>query len=182
MKEVLLLNRDGTPLTLWPLSTISWKQAIKAFYLDKVKILRSYDDWLCHSQHLTLNVPSVVMMSNYHYQKGKVNFTRRNIFLRDRFHCQYCQRHFSADNLTIDHVIPKSRGGGMRWINVVTACQKCNFRKGNKILRSSGLSLKKMPSQPSTWQLQENGRGFPPNFLHQSWRDYLYWDTELEKD
>ena len=85
MKDVLLLNRDGTPLTLWPLSTISWKQAIKALYLDKIKVLRSYEDWVCRSQHLSLPVPSVVMMSNYHYQKGKVNFTRRNIFLRDRF-------------------------------------------------------------------------------------------------
>ncbi|SUZ85296.1 uncharacterized protein METZ01_LOCUS38150, partial [marine metagenome] len=111
MKDVLLLNQDGNPLTLWPLSTITWQQAIKALYLDKVTVLRSYDDWICHSQHLALAVPSVVMMAHYHYQKGTVNFTRRNIFLRDRFHCQYCERHFSADHLTIDHVIPKSRGG-----------------------------------------------------------------------
>ena len=64
----------------------------------------------------------------------------------------------------------------------MTACQKCNFKKGNKVLRASGLTLKKIPKQPSTWLLQENGRGFPPNFLHQSWRDYLYWDTELENN
>ena len=63
------------------------------------------------------------------------------IFLRDRFHCQYCQRHFAADNLTIDHVIPKSRGGGMRWINVVTACQKCNLSKGAKIVMPSKTML-----------------------------------------
>jgi len=85
MQDVLLLNQDGNPLTLWPLSTLSWQQAIKALYLDKVAVLRSYDDWICHSQHLALPVPSVVMMSRYHQQQGTVNFTRRNIFLRDRF-------------------------------------------------------------------------------------------------
>ena len=69
MKDVLLLNKDGAPLNLLPLSTISWKQAIKALYLDKVKVLRSYDNWICHSQKFSLRVPSVVMMSNYHYQK-----------------------------------------------------------------------------------------------------------------
>jgi len=67
-------------------------------------------------------------------------------------------------------------------VNVVTACQKCNFKKGNKILRNTGLTLKNPPKQPSTWLLQENGRAFPPNYLHQSWMDYLYWDTELEKN
>ena len=72
MKDVLLLNQDGNPLTLWPLSTITWQQAIKALYLDKVTVLRSYDDWICHSQHLALPVPSVVMMAQYHYQKGTV--------------------------------------------------------------------------------------------------------------
>jgi len=137
MQDVLLLNQDGNPLTLWPLSTLTWQQAIKALYLDKVTVLRSYDDWICHSQHLALPVPSVVMMSRYHQQQGTVNFTRRNIFLRDRFHCQYCLHQFSADHLTIDHVIPKSRGGGMRWKNVVAACHKCNLSKGANIVQPS---------------------------------------------
>ena len=149
MDDVLLLNRDGNPLNLWPLSTISWKQAIKALYLDKIKVLRSYDNWICRSQNFSLHVPSVVMMSNYQQQNGKVNFTRRNIFLRDRFHCQYCQLHFSSENLTIDHVIPKSKGGVMRWKNVVTACQKCNFNKGGskQKISSDNLPAKDTPTE-----------------------------------
>ena len=176
MKDVLLLNRDGNPLTLWPLSTISWKQAIKSLYLEKVKVLRSYDDWICHSENFSLPVPSVVMMSNFHYQRGKVNFTRRNIFLRDRFHCQYCQRHFSVDNLTIDHVIPKSRGGCMRWINVVTACQKCNLSKGAKIVLPS-----KTPFEPDYWQMVNIAKTLHIHIPDSSWQEYLKWPKHLVK-
>ena len=73
MSDVLLLNMDGQPLTLWPLSTISWQQAIKAHFLGKVKILKTYDDWICRSQHLAMPMPSVVMMSRYRHHAGKVN-------------------------------------------------------------------------------------------------------------
>jgi len=176
MDDVLLLNRDGTPLNLWPLSTISWKQAIKALYLDKVKILRSYDNWICRSQNFKLHVPSVVMMSNYYQQKGKVNFTRRNIFLRDRFHCQYCQRHFSSENLTIDHVIPKSKGGVMRWKNVVTACQKCNFSKGSNIVAPSNI-----PFEPNYWQMVSIAKTLHIQIPDSSWQEYLRWPKHLVK-
>ena len=89
---------------------------------------------------------------------------------------QYC----SATATTVDHIIPRSKGGGTSWENVVTACQKCNLRKGNRYLRDSGMRLIKEPLRPTAYQLQDVGRSFPPNFLHESWRDYLYWDTELE--
>tara|TARA_Y100001970_G_C14211615_1_gene847272 strand:- start:723 stop:1274 length:552 start_codon:yes stop_codon:yes gene_type:complete len=174
MKDVLLLNKDGAPLNLLPLSTISWKQAIKALYLDKVKVLRSYDNWICHSQKFSLRVPSVVMMSNYHYQKGKVNFSRINIFLRDRFRCQYCQHHFSLENLTIDHVIPKSKGGVMRWVNVVTACKKCNFNKGSKIVTPF-----KKPFEPNYWQMENIAKSFRIQIPDSSWQEYLHWPRHL---
>ena len=174
MKDVLLLNQDGNPLNLWPLSTLTWQQAIKALYLDKVSVLRSYDDWICHSQHLALQVPSVVMMSRYHQQKGTVNFTRRNIFLRDRFHCQYCQRHFSADHLTIDHVIPKSRGGGMRWKNVVAACHKCNLSKGTNIVQPS-----QTPFEPNYWQMVNIAKTLHIQIPDSSWQEFLQWPKHL---
>ncbi len=120
-------------------------------------------------------------MKQYVRQSQAPAFTRFNVFLRDSFSCQYCNLNFPAQQLTFDHVLPRSLGGRTTWGNVVTACQKCNFKKGNKVLNLSGLSLRLKPKQPSTWLLQKNGRAFPPNFLHQSWRAYLYWDTELEK-
>ncbi len=76
--------------------------------------------------------------------------------------------------------MPRSRGGRTTWDNVVTACQSCNLRKGNRTPREAGMELWARPQQPSTHLLQEHGRAFPPNFLHESWSDFLYWDTELE--
>ena len=66
------------------------------------------------------------------------------------------------------------------WDNVISACTSCNVRKGRRLLKYSDMRLEKMPLKPTSEQLQHNGRNFPPNYLHESWRDYLYWDTELE--
>ena len=105
------------------------------------------------------------------------SFTRFNVFLRDKFSCQYCG---SGDELTFDHLLPRSKGGETNWDNVVTACSTCNVRKGGKLLKLSGMKLHQFPYQPSTEDLHRNGKNFPPNFLHKSWSDYLYWDVELE--
>ncbi len=107
----------------------------------------------------------------------RVAFTRFNLFLRDEFCCQYCG---AKGDLTFDHVVPRSRGGTTTWENVVAACSSCNLRKGNKSLRASGLSLRRPPRQPGSEELRNTGRRFPPNHLHDSWVDYLYWDAELE--
>ena len=84
--------------------------------------------------------------------------------------------------LTFDHVNPRSRGGQTTWTNVVTACSACNLAKGDKTTREAKMFPRQKPYQPTTWQLQENGRSFPPNYLHESWRDFLYWDSELDPD
>ena len=76
--------------------------------------------------------------------------------------------------------MPRSRGGRTTWSNVVTACGSCNLLKGNRLPRESGMYPRHRPVQPTTHMLQQNGRAFPPNYLHHSWRDYLYWDTELD--
>ncbi|MBT3908562.1 MAG: HNH endonuclease, partial [Rhodospirillaceae bacterium] len=87
---------------------------------------------------------------------------------------------FKAEDLTFDHMIPRSRGGRTTWDNVVTACAPCNLRKGHRMPTETGMYPLIKPRPPSNGQLQENGRAFPPNFLHESWRDFLYWDAELE--
>ena len=107
-------------------------------------------------------------------------FTRFNVFLRDAFTCQYCGGAYRTEELTFDHIVPRSRGGRTLWDNVVTACEPCNLKKGHRSLRQSGMRVRCHPGRPSNFELQENGRAFPPNFLHESWRDFLYWDTELE--
>ena len=98
-------------------------------------------------------------------------------FLRDKFSCQYCG---SNKELTFDHLLPRSKGGKTDWDNVVTACSSCNVKKGGRLLKFSGMKLNQMPFQPTTEDLHKNGKNFPPNYLHKSWIDYLYWDVELE--
>ena len=72
-------------------------------------------------------------------------------------------------------------GGRTTWTNVVAACSPCNLKKANKLPAQCGMQPLATPVAPNIWQLQENGRGFPPNYLHESWRDYLYWDSELQQ-
>jgi 5-methylcytosine-specific restriction endonuclease McrA len=175
----LVLNADYRPLSYFPLSLWSWQDSVKAVFLDRVNILCEYDR-VVRSPSFEMRLPSVIALKEYIPLERRPAFTRFNVFLRDRFQCQYCTHGFPAEQLTFDHVLPRSRGGRTTWDNVVTACQSCNLKKGNRTPRESGMRPTRPADQPTTFQLQENGRAFPPNFLHQSWGDYLYWDTELE--
>jgi 5-methylcytosine-specific restriction endonuclease McrA len=177
--SVLVLNADYQPLSYFPLSIWSWQDAIKAVFLDRVQIVSEYDRDI-HSTSLKMKLPSVIALKEYVDTIKRPAFTRFNVFLRDRFSCQYCGVRFPTHELTFDHVIPRSKGGRTIWLNVVTACACCNLRKGNRLCHESKMFPKQAPHQPTSWQLQENGRAFPPNYLHTSWRDYLYWDSELE--
>lgn len=175
----LVLNADFRPLSYFPLSVWSWQDAIKAVFLERVYIVSEYQECV-HSPSLEMRLPSVISLKEYVHFDRRPAFTRFNVFLRDRFVCQYCRDDYPSEQLTFDHVIPRSRGGRTTWQNVVTACQDCNLAKGDRLPQECGLHPSRRPYQPSTFQLQENGRGFPPNYLHESWNDFLYWDSELE--
>lgn len=172
----LVLNADYRPLSYYPLSLWPWQDAIKAVYLDRVDIVAEYDE-LVHSPTTSIKMPSVVVLREYVRPQKRVAFTRFNLFLRDEFSCQYCG---ASGDLTFDHVIPRARGGVTSWENVVAACGKCNFQKGSKPLHRSGLNLRKPPRRPGAEELRNKGRKFPPNHLHESWMDFLYWDAELD--
>lgn len=122
-------------------------------------------------------IPSVIALRQYVKPSEFPAFTRFNLFLRDRFTCQYCG---SPHQLTFDHVVPRRLGGRTSWENVATACAPCNLKKGGRTPRQASMPLLVQPIRPTSWQLQERGRGFPPNHLHETWRDWLYWDVELE--
>jgi len=124
-----------------------------------------------------MNLPSVIALKSFVKPSKNPNFTRFNVFLRDKFTCQYCG---DRKNLTFDHLLPKSKGGQTDWENVVTACSTCNVQKGGMLYKNCGLILSRTPFRPSLDDLHKNGKNFPPNFLHESWMDYLYWDIELE--
>ena len=172
----LVLNADYRPLSYFPLSLWSWQDAIKAVFLERVNILEEYDR-VVRSPSFQMKLPSVVSLKTYVRPARNPAFTRFNLFLRDRFECQYCGY---GEDLTFDHIIPRSRGGRTTWQNVVTACSHCNLMKGSQLPHEAAMYPSHRPYRPTSFQLQEIGRGFPPNYLHESWRDYLYWDTELD--
>ncbi|MEM9029380.1 MAG: HNH endonuclease [Pseudomonadota bacterium] len=172
----LVLNADFRPLSYYPLSLWSWQETVKAVFLDRVNIVSEYDH-VVRSPTCEMRLPSVVSLKDYVKPALYPAFTRFNVFLRDRFTCQYCG---SKSDLTFDHVIPRSRGGQTRWDNVVAACSPCNLRKANHMPKKIGMLPKQRPYRPTVFELHRNGRAFPPNYLHESWLDYLYWDSELE--
>ena len=175
----LVLNADFRPLSYFPLSLWSWQDAVKAVFLDRVNIVSEYEDEV-RSPTFSMKLPSVIALKQYVPLSRRPAFTRFNVFLRDRFACQYCGDSPGTTELTFDHVIPRSRGGLTSWDNVVAACSSCNLVKGNRLPRDCGMEPATNPAEPSNHQLQNNGRAFPPNYLHESWRDFLYWDTELD--
>jgi 5-methylcytosine-specific restriction endonuclease McrA len=165
----LVLNADFRPLSYYPLSLWSWQDAIKAVCLDRVQVVSNYDR--------LIKSPSIEMLKDYVKPARHPAFTRFNVFLRDHFTCQYCG---CKDDLTFDHVLPRSKGGRTTWENVVTACAPCNLRKSDRLPREIKMWPQQTPYQPTVHDLHNNGRAFPPNHLHESWLDYLYWDIELE--
>lgn len=172
----LVLNADYRPLSYLPLSLWPWQEAVKAAFLERVVVLAEYES-VVRSPSIELRIPSVVVLKEFVRPARSTAFTRFNLFLRDEFVCQYCGAH---DSLTFDHIIPRCRGGRTTWENVVASCGPCNLRKGSRTLRQAGMHLRRQPRQPSPEQLQNVGRKFPPNYLHDSWMDFLYWDAELE--
>ena len=175
----LVLNADFRPLNYFPLSLWSWQNTVKAVFLKRVNVISEYDR-VIHSPSWEMNLPSVISLKQYVQLARRPAFTRFNVFLRDLFTCQYCDGLFPTQELTFDHIVPRSRGGRTEWTNVVAACATCNLKKGNKLLLEAGMKIKRKPVRPSNYLLQEVGRSFPPNFLHESWRDFLYWDSELD--
>lgn len=172
----LVLNADYRPLSYFPLSLWCWQDAIKAVFLDRVNIVSEYEQAV-HSPSFEMKLPSVVSLKSYVKPAKYPAFTRFNVFLRDKFECQYCG---DPNELTFDHVIPRSKGGQTTWDNVVAACSPCNLRKGGRLPRQCDMFPHQKPFRPTVFDLHRNGRLFPPNYLHESWMDYLYWDTELD--
>lgn len=175
----LLLNADFQPVSLHPLSTMNWQDAIKAVFQEKVNVVEEYD-YEVRSGHASWRLPSVVVLKEYIRRDVVPTFNRYNIYLRDDFTCQYCGTEKDTRNLTFDHVLPRSKGGKTSWLNVVAACSPCNFRKGDKTLQRSGLRLMCTPREPTVWELYIKSKRLPHDHLHETWRDYLYWDSELE--
>ena len=173
MEKTLLLN-----ITYEPLRVISWQKAITLLTLGKVEVVEEYDQEI-RSVSFSIRLPAVVrLLRLVKWREGPVKFSRRNIYERDQGQCQYCGKDLARQEITYDHVIPKSQGGGTSWENVVTCCLKCNGKKGGRTPQQAGMKLRTIPKPPA-WNMAVRltiGIRQAP----ESWRDYLYWNIELE--
>tara|TARA_Y100001958_G_C21223269_1_gene548635 strand:- start:49 stop:567 length:519 start_codon:yes stop_codon:yes gene_type:complete len=165
LKEALVLNASYQPIRI-----IDWQKALILWFQGKVEILEFHDIEV-HSPSQSFALPAVLRFKKFFrpYYAFGVKFSRRNIFLRDRFTCQYCCKIFAEKKLTLDHVIPLSRGGAHNWTNVVTACSKCNNKKGSMSLKEANLRLLKKPIQPKFLNQSEipgMRSHLPENWIH----------------
>ncbi|MCU0396864.1 MAG: HNH endonuclease [Cyclobacteriaceae bacterium] len=140
--RVLVLNQDFSPLMV-----CSVQRAFILVYLNKSEMIRTANGHKLHSVTQSFPMPSVIRLNRYVRAPYKgVALTRQNIFKRDNFQCQYCG---TGKELTLDHIIPSSRGGQHTWINLVTACKSCNTRKGDYTPDEANMPLMKKPHKPS---------------------------------
>ena len=153
----------------------SWREVSQV----KARYEREHHDWI-RCVRFDLAVPRIVRLLGYdRLPITPVRLTRRNIYARDRNHCQYCGKKFATSELTLDHILPRSRGGGMSWTNLVCCCVKCNVRKGGRTPAEAHMRLITAPIKP---------RRSPAITLHltsekyASWKQFLdaaYWNVEL---
>lgn len=164
-QQVLVLNGDYQPLNITNL-----RRAIGLVILGKAEVLEA-DDGFIGSPSTRLKAPKVIRLGYYITKpRAAVRLSRRAIFARDGWCCQYCG---AADRqLTVDHVVPRTRGGQNTWENLVAACKRCNNRKGGRTAEQAGMTLKKRPTQPH-FILPNSYPYLTQEALDDRWRKYL---------
>ncbi len=161
-----------------PLKVVNWKKAFVLWFQGKVEVLEHHDQ-IVRSFAESFQVPSVIRLKTY-VRLGiypKIRFCRENIYRRDGHTCQYCTKRFSARELTMDHVTPASRGGSKSWLNIVTACKKCNQKKGNKTPEEARMPLLNRPREPK-WQISQQ-LDIEIHFARapDKWKSYLFFSA-----
>lgn len=175
MSSTLLLNADYMPMELSPLSTLTWKESMRAYFSDSMYVLKTYDDWIVHSPSIELKVPSIVVSRHFQKRKEFAPLNRRNLYLRDRYRCQYCNVQFTYRELTYDHVVPRCMGGASSWDNLVAACKSCNGKKSNH----TNMKPTTKPYQPTWHQVYNQSKCYKLTIPDSAWQDYLHWPEDL---
>lgn len=161
--NVLVLNQDYQPL-----SVCSVQRSIKLIFLEKAELLHDDPKKEVRTTRKSFQFPSVIRLRNYiRVPYAKIVLSRRNVMRRDDFTCQYCGK---RSGLTIDHIVPKSRGGKDTWENLTTACDKCNVRKGNRTPKEANMALHNKPYRPIPITFFRDSNGG----VQEPWKPYLY--------
>ena len=164
-----MLNADGMPVSLLPLSTITWQESIRYMVLEKADVLLWHENWIVHSAHWETEVPSVIMLKEYMKPKSSVRFSRSNVYLRDNGTCQYCGTSIERKHSTLDHVHPISKGGKTTWENTTTACGPCNASKADK----HGWKPKVKPYKPDYYELVNKRKKQGINVRFDEWKQFI---------
>ena len=165
-EKVLILNQNYEPLSI-----TSVKRAVILIFLNKAEYVLKRNGKVLRSEKMEFPVPSVIRISKYiNYRAYDIPLTRKNILKRDNYECQYC----GARDLpmTVDHIIPKTRGGKDEWTNLVCACVKCNNKKGDRTLKEAGMKLLKKPRKPTRFHLMFASGKLPDI----NWKRFLFLD------
>ncbi|MDZ4700409.1 MAG: HNH endonuclease [Rhodothermales bacterium] len=161
--HVLVLNQDYRALTI-----CSVQRAVVLVHLQKAEMVESAPDYFLRTASLRFPWPSIVRLKYFvRVPYKRIMLSRKNVLRRDGFRCQYCG---SRDSLTVDHVLPKSRGGGDSWENLVAACTPCNNRKGSRTPEEARMELRRQPFRPSQVMFI---RDFIGN-VDDTWKPYLF--------
>lgn len=187
----LILNRNWQAVhvaTVARALTLVWNESARVVDPDDFQ-LYTWDDWsklrpregdrFIQAVRFQLRVPEVLTLTRYdRLPSSVVTFTRRNIYRRDGNTCQYCGRQPGSEELTIDHVVPRAKGGDSRWENCVLACVDCNHRKADRSPEQANMRLRKLPVRPA-W----NPLFAAASPRIESWSKFVseaYWNVELE--
>lgn len=148
--NVLLLNASEEPIAVIP-----WQKAVVLLCRERAKVPFAFDDgYDIQTSQGIYRVPSAIVLNEYRFiPNRKLPCTRKNVFKRDKWSCQYCQKKVDMSSATIDHVLPSSRGGKDTWKNMVTACKPCNSKKSARTPQESGMSLQRDPHEPRSHQV-----------------------------
>jgi 5-methylcytosine-specific restriction endonuclease McrA len=172
LAEVITID-DGRYMSF---NFASWREVSEARALFKEP-----DDDFIRTVQFEIQVPRIIRLLTYErFPRQKVKFNRKNLFARDGNRCQYCGKKFPTTELSLDHLVPRSRGGRATWDNIVCACLRCNVRKGGRTPREAGMRLFREPVEPKTspvLTLKLSHRKY------RSWKAFLdnaYWSVELE--
>lgn len=187
----LVLNKNWSPV-----GTVGMKRAIIMLFSEKARVIEptsyqamTWDDWSklklqatdekIASANMYFKVPEVILLTDYEkVPQPRIRLSRRNLFKRDKLECQYCGVTPGSQELTIDHVIPKSQGGQTVWENCVLSCINCNRKKADKTLNQAGMKLRKKPVKPVA-----NSFHYQTMKPIKSWEAFLgesYWSVELQ--
>ena len=177
MEQALLLNASYEPLKV-----VHWQKAVTLWCQGKVEVIAVHDREI-RAVSFSFKLPSVIRLLRFVKIRRRfdyVPFSRANIYARDNYTCQYCSESMQTGDLTFDHVVPVAQGGRKDWENIVTSCITCNRKKGGRTPEQARMHLVRHPRRPDkapAIRITFGIRNAP-----ESWRDYVYWNVELDDD